>query len=145
MDEVTEKKRVKVRQILKSLYSNTGHILFLVAMVTIIIFAIINWGSTMTIVGHFLSVVAPFIVGFFISYIIKPMVRFFEKILDKIKKGKLIKLKMIIGVILSYIIGKYFGLGLLGVNISMVIDWCFRSIMFSTRWLKGKWMTKKVI
>lgn len=58
----------------------------------------------MTIIGHFLSVVAPFIVGFFISYIIKPMVRFFEKILDKIKKGKLIKLKMIIGVILSYII-----------------------------------------
>lgn len=48
-------------------------------------------------------------------------------------------------VILSYIIGKYFGLGLLGVNISMVIDWCFRSIMFSSRWLKGKWMTKKVI
>lgn len=104
MDEVTEKKRIKVRQILRSLCSNTGHILFLVAMVTIIIFAIINWSSTMTIIGHFLSVVAPFIVGFFISYIIKPMVRFFEKILDKIKKGKLIKLKMIIGVILSYII-----------------------------------------
>ena len=48
-------------------------------------------------------------------------------------------------VVLSYILGKYLHLGLLGVNISMVIDWCFRSIMFLSRWLKGKWMSKKVI
>ncbi|MGN0907709.1 MAG: MATE family efflux transporter [Bullifex sp.] len=48
-------------------------------------------------------------------------------------------------VILSYVLGSFFGLGLLGANISMVIDWCFRSLCFSTRWLKEKWMTKKVI
>ncbi|MDD5973094.1 MAG: MATE family efflux transporter [Spirochaetales bacterium] len=48
-------------------------------------------------------------------------------------------------VVLSYILGRYLGLGLLGANMAMVIDWCFRSIMFSSRWLKGKWMTKKVI
>ncbi len=48
-------------------------------------------------------------------------------------------------VILSYVLGAFFGLGLLGANISMVVDWCFRSLCFSARWLKGKWMTKRVI
>ena len=48
-------------------------------------------------------------------------------------------------VILSNVLGALLGLGLLGVNISMVIDWCFRSLCFSVRWKKGKWMTKRVI
>lgn len=48
-------------------------------------------------------------------------------------------------VILSNVLGSFFGLGLIGVNISMVIDWIFRSLCFFVRWKKGKWMTKRVI
>lgn len=99
-----EEKKNKVFDIIKNLCSNTGRIIFLVAVTTFVIFAIINWGNTMAIIGHFLSVIAPFIVAFFISYLIKPMVRFFEKLLDKIKTGNAMKIKMIISVIFSYMI-----------------------------------------
>lgn len=99
-----EEKRNKVLENLKNLCSNTGRIIFLVAVVTIVIFAIANWGDTLKIIGNFISVIAPFIVAFFISYLIKPMVRLFEKLLDKIKSGSAMKIKTIISVVISYMI-----------------------------------------
>ena len=99
-----EEKRNKVLENLKNLCSNTGRIIFLVAVITIVIFAITNWSNTLKIIGNFISVIAPFIVAFFISYLIKPMVRSFEKILDKIKSGSAMKVKTIISVVISYLI-----------------------------------------
>ena len=46
----------------------------------------------------------------------------------------------------SVILGKYFGMGLTGVWLSMVIDWICRGTCFFIRFQKGKWvygMTKK--
>lgn len=103
-DGMMQEKKNKVFDTLKSMCSNTGRIIFLVAVITIVIIAIVNGGTTMKIIGHFFSVIAPFIVAFFISYLIKPMVSFFERILDKIKNGKALKIKMIISVIISYMI-----------------------------------------
>ncbi len=48
-------------------------------------------------------------------------------------------------VTLAYILGNIFGLGLIGTTWAMIIDWYFRLTLFSIRWLKGRWMTKKVI
>ncbi len=45
-------------------------------------------------------------------------------------------------VISSYILGGYLGLGLLGVWISMSIDWLFRAICFVVRYKRGKWIIK---
>ena len=39
----------------------------------------------------------------------------------------------------SYLLGKYFGMGVLGVWIAMVIDWVFRAILFVGRYIGGKW------
>jgi putative MATE family efflux protein len=39
----------------------------------------------------------------------------------------------------SFILGKVFGLGVLGVWIAMTIDWFFRSCCFILRFLRGKW------
>lgn len=39
----------------------------------------------------------------------------------------------------SYLLGKYFGLGVFGVWVAMVIDWCFRVICFIFRYVSGKW------
>lgn len=43
-------------------------------------------------------------------------------------------------IVLSYIIGVYFGMGIIGVWIAMLVDWVFRSIMFNTRIHTGKWL-----
>lgn len=42
--------------------------------------------------------------------------------------------------VLGYILGKNFGLGLMGVWVAMVIDWGFRSFLYLLRYRSGKWM-----
>lgn len=41
---------------------------------------------------------------------------------------------------LSYILGKWLGLGVFGVWIAMTMDWSFRSICFIIRFIRGKWL-----
>lgn len=48
-------------------------------------------------------------------------------------------------IVFSYIIGQYLGVGVFGVWIAMVIDWCFRTIMFVYRYFSGKWKGKRTI
>lgn len=43
---------------------------------------------------------------------------------------------------MSFVLGKYCGLGIYGVWISMTCDWVFRAIMFGTRYIRGTWLTK---
>ena len=45
----------------------------------------------------------------------------------------------------SYIIGKFMGVGVLGVWIAMFIDWLFRSVVFVVRLLRGRWKEKQFI
>ena len=89
---------------LKSLVHNSRYVIALVIVITISICVVVYWDKTMMIVGEFLSVIAPFIVGFFIAYLIKPIVDAFEKLFDRCKKGQALKIKRAVSVILSYII-----------------------------------------
>lgn len=41
---------------------------------------------------------------------------------------------------LSYLLGRYFGMGLLGVWVAMSIDWVFRAFCFILRITNGKWL-----
>ncbi|MGN0312236.1 MAG: MATE family efflux transporter [Lachnospiraceae bacterium] len=41
----------------------------------------------------------------------------------------------------SIILGKWLGMGAIGVWVAMIIDWIFRVICFVTRYLKGGWQT----
>ena len=42
-------------------------------------------------------------------------------------------------IVFSYILGGCFGLGVLGVWIAMVIDWCVRAVCMALRYKTGKW------
>ena len=46
---------------------------------------------------------------------------------------------------LSYILGQYCGLGLLGVWLAMFVDWFVRCIFFVWRYLSGKWMNRQLV
>ena len=48
-------------------------------------------------------------------------------------------------VILSYVLGRYLGMGIFGVWAAMMIDWVFRMIFFLIRYFRGTWAKKKVI
>lgn len=48
-------------------------------------------------------------------------------------------------VLFSLILGKWFGLGAIGVWIAMVLDWIFRDVVYIWRFRGRKWQQKKVI
>lgn len=43
------------------------------------------------------------------------------------------------------ILGRYFSLGVFGVWVAMIIDWCVRLVFFVNRYRKGKWTKMKLI
>lgn len=47
-------------------------------------------------------------------------------------------------VILSYVIGKYLGLGVFGIWVAMTIDWLIRATFFVIRYRRGKWELQKI-
>lgn len=48
-------------------------------------------------------------------------------------------------IIFSIIFGTWFGLGIIGVWIAMVMDWIFRATVFTIRLSQGKWLEYKII
>lgn len=50
-----------------------------------------------------------------------------------------------VAVVLSFVFGIYFNLGLVGVWLAMMCDELFRSVLFIIRWFKGGWKTKDLI
>lgn len=42
-------------------------------------------------------------------------------------------------IIFSYVLGAYFGMGVFGVWVAMVIDWCVRAVFMEVRYRSGKW------
>ncbi len=45
----------------------------------------------------------------------------------------------------AYLFAGAFGIGALGVWLAMVCDWLFRAVVFSIRWLSGKWKAYRVV
>lgn len=79
-------------------------ILVSVAVVALIFYVFVNWESLKAIIGGFTSAASPFIVAFFIAYLLHPLVKwvdyFFQKFLFR---QRLKKLSKVIAVLLSYI------------------------------------------
>lgn len=43
---------------------------------------------------------------------------------------------------LSYVFGKYMGMGVMGVWLAMMCDWLVRALLFGIRFIRGTWLTK---
>lgn len=43
---------------------------------------------------------------------------------------------------LSYVFGKYMGMGVMGVWLAMMCDWLVRALFFGIRFIRGTWLTK---
>lgn len=97
-------KKNKCLEILKTMVSNIWYIIALVALVAIIFLMIANWGVILNVLGKFLKILMPFILGFFFACLINPLVKLIKKGLNKVKTGQAMKLKQGISVLLSYII-----------------------------------------
>lgn len=103
MEDKMEKKN-RVMEMLKGLVSNIWYMVMLVAICTAVVVIILNWGKTMTALGRLIKILAPFIIGFFLAYLIKPLVALFKNLFNLVKRGSYMKVKKAAAVILSYII-----------------------------------------
>lgn len=97
-------KKNKCLEILKTLVSNMWYIVALVAIIAIIFLMIANWGVVLAIIGKFLTILMPFILGFFFACFINPLVKRVHSLLNRMKPGKGAKIKKAFSVIISYVV-----------------------------------------
>ena len=97
-------KKNKCLEILKTLVSNMWYIVALVAIIAIIFLMIANWGVVLAVIGKFLTILMPFILGFFVACFINPLVKRVHSLLNRIKPGKGAKIKKAFSVIISYVV-----------------------------------------
>lgn len=80
------------------------YIVALVAIIAIIFLMIANWGVVLAVIGKFLTILMPFILGFFFACFINPLVKRVHSLLNRIKPGKGAKIKKAFSVIISYVV-----------------------------------------
>lgn len=97
-------KKNKCLEILKTLVSNMWYIVALVAIIAIIFLMIANWGVVLAVIGKFLTILMPFILGFFFACFINPLVKRVHSLLNRMKPGKGVKIKKAFSVIISYVV-----------------------------------------
>ena len=97
-------KKNKCLEILKTLVSNMWYIVALVAIIAIIFLMIANWGVVLAVIGKFLTILMPFILGFFFACFINPLVKRVHSLLNQMKPGKGAKIKKAFSVIVSYVV-----------------------------------------
>ena len=97
-------KKNKCLEILKTLVSNMWYIVALVAIIAIIFLMIANWGVVLVVIGKFLTILMPFILGFFFACFINPLVKRVHSLLNRMKPGKGAKIKKAFSVIISYVV-----------------------------------------
>lgn len=97
-------KKNKCLEILKTLVSNMWYIVALVAIIAIIFLMIANWGVVLAVIGKFLTILMPFILGFFFACFINPLVKRVHSLLNRMKPGKGSKIKKAFSVIISYVV-----------------------------------------
>lgn len=97
-------KKNKCLEILKTLVSNMWYIVALIAIIAIIFLMIANWGVVLAVIGKFLTILMPFILGFFFACFINPLVKRVHSLLNRMKPGKGAKIKKAFSVIISYVV-----------------------------------------
>ena len=65
---------------------------------------IANWGVVLAVIGKFLTILMPFILGFFFACFINPLVKRVHSLLNRMKPGKGAKIKKAFSVIISYVV-----------------------------------------
>ncbi len=84
-----------------------------ITVAALIIYAIMNLGKISDAISQFLGVLSPFITAFFIAFIINPLIKRIEKLLDRWLHIKRVRTRVMISMLLSYLI--VFGILVIGI------------------------------
>ena len=107
----------------RNYFSICIYALGVIALGTVIIYSIVNFSGTKDIVRRLLQVMSPFILAFFIAYLLHPMVVKINKLLEKTKFISE-KASKILSIVISYLVV----LGALTITLIYVIPELYNSI-----------------
>ncbi len=109
----------------KNYYIISIYVICTVLIIAVLLKLILNLTDTLTYIGEVMSMLSPFIIGFFIAYILNPLIQFIDqKFFLKLCKLKKVKLRKILSISLVYILV----FGLLTVCIVIIIPELYTSI-----------------
>ena len=52
---------------------------------------------------------------------------------------------LVVRLVLSYVLGVWLGMGVMGIAWAMCADWAARAVALIWRWRSGKWKEKRVV
>ncbi len=79
--------------------------LVFIAFSTLLIMAIVNWQRFISFLQNILTALTPFVIAFFIAYILNPLVKWFEKLLGKrLMKKRKDKARKIVAIAVTYVV-----------------------------------------
>lgn len=110
----------------RNYYTISIYVIATVVICAILLKIIINWTSTVSAINQIISLLSPFLLGFFIAYILNPLIRNTdEKIFNNFFKLKNSSVRKALSILLVYLIV----FGILTVCIVVVIPELYNSIL----------------
>lgn len=125
MNEKNEKSEKHIFQKNKQYYTISIYVIGTIVISAILLKVIWNWADTFVYIKHILSMLSPFLIGFFIAYILNPMIRFMDKkIFEELLHIKKSSVRKFLSILLIYILV----FGMITICIVVIIPELYNSI-----------------
>lgn len=124
MNDNTKNKHIFEKN--RTYYTISIYVISTVVICAVLLKMIWNWADTYSNIRHFFSMLSPFIIGFFIAYLLNPLIKFLDnKFFEKICHIKKSGIRKFLSILFSYIIV----FGIITICIVVIIPELYDSIM----------------
>lgn len=89
----------------KNYYIISVYVIFTIIISSILLKIIWNWAETLDNIKHFLSMLSPFLIGFFIAYLLNPLIKFFDKkLFNELMHIKKASIRKFLSIFITYLL-----------------------------------------
>lgn len=89
----------------KNYYIISVYVIFTIIISSILLKIIWNWAETLDNIKHFLSMLSPFLIGFFIAYLLNPLIKFFDKkLFNELMHIKKASIRKFLSILITYLL-----------------------------------------
>lgn len=108
MDEKSSKTKDSNKHIFernKNYYIISIYVICTIIISSILLKIIWNWKQTLDNIKHFLSMLSPFMIGFFIAYLLNPLIKFFDKkLFNELMHIKKSSIRKFLSIFITYLL-----------------------------------------
>lgn len=125
MNENKEKSEKHIFQKNKQYYTISIYVIATIIISALLLKVIWNWADTLEYLKHILSMLSPFLIGFFIAYLLNPLIKFMDKkVFEELLHIKKSAVRKFLSILLIYI----FVFGIIAICIVVIIPELYNSI-----------------